>query len=134
MKIVTYEEFVRMPAGTIFAPFKPNVFEDEFKIKVDGGKEMSLPLAPNTKVWVYNGTMPLRPWLGDDFFTYGENDVELEIYDGDQNDVRDYDMIAVLEPHDVKELINALYWALDGCPDCSHHDYKEKEKNDVATV
>lgn len=35
MLIVKREEFVRMPAGTIFAHWRPNCFMGIFEIKVD---------------------------------------------------------------------------------------------------
>lgn len=128
MKIVGYEEFIRMPAGTIFAPFTPNFFEEGFEIKVDEGHEY-IGQWDDEKHWAFLGTMPLEPWLAcDDSMTYGEYDVKLEIYDGDSTDAMHYKMFAVLEPHDVKELINALYWALDGCEANTHHNYKEQEK------
>lgn len=105
MLIIPRREFLKMPAGTIFAPWIPNAFAYEFEIKVDGGDGEH-----------YNGTMPLTPWLGDDIYP-GQNDVDFKIYDGDQNDIRDYKWIAVLEEKDVRNLISKLEWALKGCPD-----------------
>ena len=109
MLIVKREEFVRMPAGTIFAPWRPNCFMERFEIKVDTGR-----LYPNYG-WGYVGTMPLEPWL-EDFVGPGQNDVDFQVYDGDQNDVADYDYIAVLERKDIENLISKLQWALNGCP------------------
>lgn len=109
MLIVKREEFVRMPAGTVFAPWRPNCFMGIFEIKVDTGR-----LYPNYG-WVYVGTMPLEPWL-EDFVGPGQNDVDFQVYDGDQNDVADYDYIAVLERKDIENLISKLQWALNGCP------------------
>ena len=92
MLIVKREEFVRMPAGTVFAPWRPNCFMGIFEIKVDTGR-----LYPN-------------------FVGPGQNDVDFQVYDGDQNDVADYDYIAVLERKDIENLISKLQWALNGCP------------------
>lgn len=110
MKIVNYDEFVRMPAGTVFAPYTPCVFEGNFEIKVDEGRQWG-------DKWTFNGTMCLEPWLGDYFqaFDYGTYETELATYDGDSNDASEHKMFAVLEEHEVKRLINALHWALDGC-------------------
>lgn len=105
MLIIPRREFLKMPAGTIFAPWVPNAFDDEFEIKVDGGDGEH-----------YCGTMPLTPWL-EDWISPGQNDVDFEIYDGDQNDIRDYKWIAVLEEKDIRNLISKLEWALKGCPD-----------------
>lgn len=128
MKIVDYETFIRMPAGTIFAPYTPCVYEERFEIKVDGGEEFRY--GPGFKKWIFNGTMPLEPWLGDALpSTLGQYDVDFEIYDGDNVDASRYDMFAVLEPHDVKRLIQCLQWALAGCPGDSH-DYTEEVNED----
>lgn len=98
MLIVKREEFVRMPAGTIFAPWRPNCFMERFEIKVNSGR-------PDPDYgWLYCGTMPLEPWL-EDFVCPG------------QNDVAEYDYIAVLERKDVENLIGKLQWALNGCPE-----------------
>lgn len=120
MIIVDYDTFIRMPAGTIFAPYTPCVFEDRFEIKVDHGCEY------NGK-WCFNGTMPLEPWLGDiGPFDFGQWDTTLETYDGDSNDASDYKMFAVLEKHEVERLIDALHWAMDGCP-CEFETYVDRE-------
>lgn len=110
MLIVKREEFVRMPAGTIFAPWRPNCFMERFEIKVDSGR-------PDPDYgWLYCGTMPLEPSL--EYFTViGQNDVDFVVYDGDQNDVAEYDYVAVLERKDVENLIGKLQWALNGCPE-----------------
>ncbi len=113
MIIMTPHEFASMPAGTLFAPYKPCVFNDRFEIKVDAGEEVDFG---SYKMWCYNGTMPIEPWLGDDApMTFGKYDVDWEVYDGDQNDISDEKMIAVLEPEEVKRLIRILEWSLNGC-------------------
>lgn len=109
MLIVDYDTFIRMPAGTIFAPYEPCAFMDRFEIKVDHGEEW------NGK-WGFIGTMPLEPCLGvNGPFDFGQWDTELAIYDGDSNDASEYKMFAVLEKHEVERLIGALWWALKGC-------------------
>lgn len=130
MKIVDYETFIRMPAGTIFAPYTPCVYEERFEIKVDGG--WGFVDGNGVKTWMFNGTMPLEPWFDteDDLaHTLGQYDVDFEIYDGDSTDASSYDMFAVLEPNDVKRLIQCLKWALAGCPGDSH-DYTEEVENE----
>lgn len=107
MLIVTKEEFIKMPAGTIFAPWVPCCFDAGFEIKVDAGDGEH-----------YNGTMPLEPWIDCIMpLDPGQYDVDFEIYDGDQNDIYKYKYIAVLEPKDIVNLISKLVWALNGCPD-----------------
>ena len=116
MKIVGFDEFCRMPPGTIFAPYTPCALEEELAIKVDGGEEMpsSYPYCRHS----FNGVMPLRPWLGDGCCLYGIGDREeasFETYDGSNVDYMDYKMFLVLEEADVDRLINALLWAKNGC-------------------
>lgn len=126
MKIVGYDEFCRMPAGTIFAPYTPCALEEELAIKTDDGREVS-PNSPSFKYTKHSfcGVMPLSPWLGDDCYLYGigdQEDASFEIYDGDNADYIDYKMFLVFEESDVDRLIRVLEWAKNGCVgecDCS---------------
>jgi hypothetical protein len=124
MRIVDYETFIRMPAGTIFAPYTPCVTEDRLEIKVDGGEAYTN--YKGESVWSFNGTMPLEPSY-EHVYGYGQFNFELYTYDGSSVDYLDYRMFLVLEPDDVKQLIKALYWALDGCPG-ELDDYKKEKK------
>ena len=58
MKIVTYDEFIRLPSGSVFCPYTPCYFHSPFQIKVDKGKEYQYG-------YIFNGTMPLEPWFVD---------------------------------------------------------------------
>lgn len=120
MKIVNYEEFVRMPPGTIFAPWVPSVTKDDFEIKVDHGHEHIDLLGK--KVWSYNGTMVVMPQpMQHDGFCLGKVDSEFWYYDGDSCDARchadECDMFLVYEKEDIEHLITILEWAKNGCPD-----------------
>lgn len=123
MKLVGFDEFCRMPAGTIFAPYEPCILNDELEIKVDPGH----PMPPDYPYYkhCFNGVMPLTPWLGDDcrlFHIGDQQDASFEIYDGDNNDYCDYEMFLVFEEKDIDRMINALVWAKNGCvgePHCS---------------
>lgn len=125
MILVGFEEFCRMPAGTIFAPYTPCVLEEELSIKVDPGQEMPkhYPYYRHT----FNGVMPLSPWFDDDcrLFNIGDrSEASFEIYDGDNNDYRDYEMFLVFEESDIDRMINALIWAKNGCKgacDCNKY-------------
>ena len=115
MKIVSFEEFCRMPAGTIFAPYEPCVLKEELAIKVDPGRD-----TPDNRYYshVFNGVLPLEPWLGLDctLFSIGDKeDASFEIYDGDNTDYMDYEMFLVFEEADVDRMINILKWAKNGC-------------------
>lgn len=125
MRIVSCEEFARMPAGTIFAPFEPYVLKDRMEIKVDQGQMVKGWHGP--PFWAYNGTMPLEPWNLEDMEGIGSRaPAEYCIYDGDQNDLLDEKMVLVLEPEDVELLIRTLKWAQQGCkgeqPGVEDHD------------
>lgn len=116
MRLIGFEEFCKMPAGTIFAPYKPCILNDELEIKVDPGH----PMPPDYPYYkhCFNGVMPLTPWLGDDcrlFHIGDQQDASFEIYDGDNNDYCDYEMFLVFEEKDIDRMINALVWAKNGC-------------------
>ena len=122
MKLVNFEDFCKMPAGTIFAPYTPCVLEDELSVKVDPGEDM--PEDYPYYRHIFNGVMSLRPWFGD-CHLYAEGDQEeatFEIYDGDNNDYCDYKLFLIFEEADIDRLINVLVWAKNGCVgecDCS---------------
>lgn len=126
MRLLDFEEFCRMPAGTIFAPYTPCVLEEELSIKVDPGREMpeNYPYYRH----MFNGVMALSPWLGDEcmLFDIGDHaEASFEVYDGDNNDYCDYKMFLVFEELDIDRMINALVWAKNGCKgkcNCSRDD------------
>lgn len=129
MKIVNYEDFCKMPAGTIFAPYTPCVLKERLSIKVDGGYDVYCgppALMPGEKFnrntaeksHLFNGVMTLEPWLGSEcmLFDIGDCDeASFEIYDGDNNDYMKYKMFLVFEENDIDRLISVLRWAKDGC-------------------
>ena len=111
MKLVDYETFIRMPSGTIFAPYTLCGLEEELSIKVDTGREI------NGEHW-FNGVMPLTPWFDEYTLLYGvgdEKEAEFDVYDGDNNDYRDYQMFLVFDEKDTDKLIEVLKWAKNGC-------------------
>lgn len=115
MKIVDYETFIRMPAGTIFAEYTPCAWKSEWEIKVDHGYEYTNPWN-GEKSWGYNGTTPIIPWFKEEeATTYGTFETEMFLYDGSSADVQGTEYFAVLEPHEIKMMIRAFEWALDGC-------------------
>ena len=59
MKLVNFETFNKMPSGTIFAPYKPSVLEEELAIKVDHGWEYE---RNGERKWLFNGVMSLQPF------------------------------------------------------------------------
>ena len=119
MKLVGYDEFIRMPAGTIFAPYKSCVLEDRLTIKVDHGRY-------NGRYgWTFNGVMPLEPWNVECAGRYDSTKATFEVYDGDNNDFADYDYFLILEDFDIDRLIKVLQWAKNGCPDEGYDAFDE---------
>lgn len=117
MKIVDFENFVRLPAGTIFAPYTPCVLEDRLAIKVDEGRDWD-ESEGYFDSHSFNGVMSLEPWLGDYSCLFRPGDQEpasFENYDGDNNDYRDYELFLIFEEEDVDRLIRVLEWAKGGC-------------------
>lgn len=118
MKIVDYETFIRMPAGTIFAPWIPRIMKNEPEIKVDHGRELLIGSGGELKrIWSFNGTCPIipRPVEGEGF-GFGEVESEFWYYDGDYNDAKNYEMFLIFEEKDIDNMIKVLQWAKDGCP------------------
>ncbi|MDD3040058.1 hypothetical protein [Bacteroides sp.] len=106
MKIVATEEFVRMPAGTIFTPCDAyGNPKDDYEIKVDAGE------TDEKGVHHYNGTLPVFP------LATAPGHFEFFSYDGDSNDARGYEYFAVLEDADIDNVILLLQWAKGHCSD-----------------
>lgn len=123
MKLVGFEEFCRMPAGTVFAPYEPCILTGELEIKVDPGVEM-----PPDYKWCrhnFNGVMPLTPWIDGTRGPWKIGDsleASFEVYDGTSVDYMDHKMFLVFDEADIDRMINALIWAKNGCVgpcDCS---------------
>ena len=126
MRLVDFEEFCRLPAGTIFAPYEPCVLREELAIKVDAGHDM-----PPDYKWMrhqFNGVMPLQPWFGPEFDLWKVGDTRpasFEVYDGAACDYMDYKLFLIFDTSDIDRMINALVWAKNGCEgpcDCSVED------------
>lgn len=130
MRLVNYDEFCRMPAGTIFAPYEPYVLKRGLEIKTDTGWDCDSPFYSKPQHY-FNGTMPLEPWIDVDagFENVGDElPASFEIYDGSSADYMDDNRFLVFDEADIDRLINALIWAKNGCEgecDCSV-DYMEE--------
>ena len=99
MKVVDFDTFVRLPSGTIFAPYTPCCLLGEMEIKVDGGYPYKS--SPCFEGYAFNRTMTLP--------------ASFEIYDGSDVDYRDYKLFLIFEDADVERLIRVLEWARSGC-------------------
>lgn len=111
MKIIKYDEFIRMPKGTVFCEYEPCVFHYPFHIKTDEGEERN-------GVYMFNGTMPLEPWfLSEEEYPLDVCvcETEMAIWDNSSVDFDQNKFFAILEKEEIERLINALKWALTGC-------------------
>jgi hypothetical protein len=123
MRLVGFDEFCRMPAGTIFAPYEPLVTKECLAVKTDTGEDMpeDYPYCRHS----FLGVMPLEPWLDDkcELWKIGDSaPASFEIYDGSSSDYMDDELFLVLDSDDVDRMINVLMWAKNGCEgpcDCS---------------
>lgn len=116
MRVVDFEEFCRMPAGTIFAPYEPCALVDRLAIKVDEGWE---ELSDYRYFRHYfNGVMPVEPSIGEESNLWNTGDsaeASFDIYDGSSADYMEYDMFLVFDNNDIDKMINVLKWAKGGC-------------------
>ena len=124
MRLVNFETFNRLPPGTIFAPYTPCVLNGRLAIKVDHGREAK------GYGWYFNGVMPLEPWNLDSVFDEESVKATFEIYDGDTNDYRDYDLFLIFDECDIDRLIAVLQWSKKGCPD-DHESFDDYEEEDL---
>lgn len=109
MRLVDFETFNKLPAGTIFAPYKPCVLGEGLAIKVDHGYEIE------EYGWLFNGVMPLEPCNLDCVFDEEPIKATFEIYDGATSDYMDYEQFLIFDECDVDRLIQVLLWAKGGC-------------------
>lgn len=131
MKIMFKKEFDRMPAGTVFAEFKPCIF-GQIMIKEDSGYEHHYNETWfKGDMWYWNGATDLIPdidyidklWetnvkkLGDELIgTEQENkyyigtteETENTCWDCSSADYNDNDLFVVFEEYEVKRMINML--------------------------
>lgn len=124
MKLVDFETFIRMPAGTIFAPYTPCVLVEGLAIKTDTGRPVHLsgsilpPALNGTYSYYFNGVMSLTPCIGQDtnLFQVGdEEEARFEAHDGDNNDYCNYKMFLVFDEKDIDNLMEAIQWAKKWC-------------------
>ena len=128
MKLVNFEDFCRMPAGTIFAPYEPCVLLETLSIKTDPGDEW---LDGLRRSYSFNGVMSLEPWIdGVEYALWEIGDQEearFEIYDGSNADYMDYKMFLVFEEADIDRMISVLMWAKSSCVGDPYEGYEEEE-------
>lgn len=119
MYIVDFDKFIRLPSGTVFAPFASGHLEDHLAIKIDYGRDI------DGFGWSFNGIMPLEPWNTDCVFDSESVKATFEVYDGDNNDYSIYDQFLIFEDFDINRLIKVLQWAKKGCPDDEYDAFDE---------
>lgn len=116
MKLVDFETFSRMPAGTIFAPYRPCCIFEYFAIKSDNGF-LRLGNDPKTSHF-FEHVIPLVPSFKDtkNFNKVGDTmPIRFEDCHNNNFDYMDYDMFLILEEIDINAMIRMLIWAKGGC-------------------
>ena len=131
MEIVDFKTFVRLPAGTIFAPYTPCCLTGEIEIKIDKGRPYFSPYVPERHI--FNGTMTLSPWIGnsDHYPLFGPGDkapASFEVYDGSNVDYKDHKMFLIFDEKDIDRLIEVLKWAKNGCKGDNPGEYRGDEE------
>lgn len=133
MKIVNFEEFNCMPAGTIFAPYEPCIAKDEPEIKFDQGRLCKYEGYGLSPAWLFNGTVPIipRPDIDDDAsFNYGKVKGRFHFYDGCSADYCDEKMFLIYEKEDILAMMRLLFWAMEGCPG----DFDDYDKSHTVNI
>ena len=111
MKIVDYNEFVRLPAGTVFCPYEPCFFHSPLQIKTDTGWQSG------TK-YLFNGTISLEPSFSDQenlAFCVGRYEIGFPVCDTSSIDFDENSLFAILDKEEIENLIDLLKWELKGC-------------------
>lgn len=116
MKLVDFETFSRMPAGTIFAPYRPCCILEYLAIKSDEGR-LRQGKDPKLK-YFFEKVMPLTPSFKhtEKFNIIGDTmPARFEECSNNNFDYIDYELFVVLEDNDIDRLIDILKWAQGGC-------------------
>ena len=133
MRKVSKEEFIRMPAGTLYSiPKSDSNYESCIMIKMDTGYEYVDKWSGKT-LWNFLGTMPLNPgvpfdeethriekWLGD----YQLNEYikpEWSVGDDSPCDFDSNDTIIVYDVEEIKFMIKLLQTL------CINHNFDDEE-------
>ena len=120
MKIVTYEEMVELPVGSVFGKYEPCCLDQKWMIKT--GETQTSQFNGER---LFSGVMYLEPWAAnmDDMpFGKGTFTTEMTTVDTRSFDIgKKGDLFAVLEDYEIIGMIGALLWALKKCK----NDFKE---------
>lgn len=141
MKIVDYETFIRMPAGTVFCTWNSDTHyqEQKWEIKIDEGWTIGYDdsnsddwvgkintmlkmcgIEPNDDEWEFNGVCPLEfcaiEGLEDGCYlsplTVGEYETEeLCVWDTSSADYEKDQLFCVLNIKELDDMIGWLQWA-----------------------
>lgn len=135
MKKVSKEEFIRMPAGTLYSiPRTDSNYDSCLRIKMDAGEEYVDNWSGETR-WSFLGTLPLNPdipfdektnciekWL-DDYQLNEYIKPEWSIGDDSSCDFDENDTIIVYDKEEIKFMIKLLQTL------CIDENFKDEEIN-----
>lgn len=120
MKIVTYEEMIELPVGSVFCKYELCCLDQKWMIKT--GETQTSQFNGER---LFSGVMYLEPWavnMDDMPFGKGTFTTEMTTVDTRSFDIgKKGDLFAVLEDYEIIRMIGALLWALKKCK----NDFKE---------
>lgn len=99
MRILTKEELLKAPPGTVYSPYLPDVIDGKIHIKVDN--TCNLEIIPNHEWGDINDTYRATNWATDDLSIQADYDAN--------------DLFAVFNKAEIMKMIDCLAWALSGC-------------------
>ena len=114
MKVISYEEMVELPVGSVFCKYVPCCLDVKWRIKT--GETVTNKYNGER---VFSGVMELEPWAvnQDDMpHNTGTYLTEMSTVDTRSFDIgKKGDLFAVLEDYEIVDMAKALLWALNGC-------------------
>ena len=99
MRIITKEQLLKEPSGTVYSRYTPDIVYGELHIKV--GENCNLNLVPTFDFGTKEDTIRSTNWSTDDLNIQADYDKS--------------DLFAVFSKTEVKKMIDCLSWALSGC-------------------
>lgn len=120
MEIVSYDEMIELPVGSVFCKYKPCCLDGSWMIKT--GETQTNQFNGER---LFSGVMYLEPWavnMDDMPFSKGTFTTEMTTVDTSSFDIgKKGDLFAVLEDYEIIGMIGALLWSLTKCK----NDFKE---------
>lgn len=125
MRILSKQEFIKSPNGTVFSTYSPDTLTSELCIKTGQYEDNS----------GWNGELSLEPYIrhdtdDDDYCYTNWSTVDTSIVDYPENQ-----LFAVFSKTEIRKIIDCLQWALTDCKsyfdeDSWYHDENRPLKDE----